>query len=555
MNLMRASSLILLVTCLVAGSTACKQLPQDGEATNDGGSATGQATLGQSDTTIGELLDLTVAGDGKHPVTQWIAIEAPHTESYTFIEYPLEYAAGNAYYWGDWNTRGADYCAVRMLRDYTPVQIDFTLGWYAAVSGRSVAQLKDEFMAVHRRYSGTVEENLGASGQRIGDSYHIETEQFRAGLFTRDDRGEELTIFGLMLKPEQVAAVFTRNREFGDLLEFATEDQPATLAELIATLSGTGARGILDHFEFSSFKQHFWYEPLDGSDSRDYRQATIYTSGLLRWSNPDVCYLAAFDDGRSAQLTFTTGWYEKHCGYPATELDAAFERIFAAAGNGRFNLDSVIDSYDVEFAWAYLDGVNVVRRRYLTPPAPEHALYMLLAGDELFPDAPPRFPTWTPDELPSPVEDTQALEQLISEIAATSPSELPAKFAPGAVREQFELEYQLIQPFTIRDYYTVTDPVTRRRHCEEQLLDESYLEAFGFNHQWFTKQTGLAAGELEREFAALAARFGVEASALSMQPEDTANFQYGPLTISYRRGRHDDHSDDWYSIAPPIWPD
>jgi hypothetical protein len=555
MNVTRARYLLLPAVCLAAGLAACQQATNSNQAQTPDGRTAGQAVTRQSDTTIGELLELTVAGGGKAPVKRWTEIEAPHVEAYSFIEYPLEYAAGHAYYWGDWNTRAADYCAVRMLRDYTPVQIDFTLGWYAAVSGRSVAQLRDEYMAAHQRYGGTVEENIGASGQRVGDSYHIETEQFRAGLFTRDDRGEGLTIFGLMLKPDQLAAVDARNREFTDLLKFATADQPATLAELIAILSGTGARGILDHFDFSDFKQHFWYEPLDGSDQRDYHQATIYNSGPLHWNNPELCYLAAFDDGQSAQLTFTTGWYESHCGHSAAELDAAFEQIFAAAGNGRFGLDSVNASYDVDFAWAYLDRVNVVRRRYLKPPAPDHALYMLLAGDELFPDAPPRFPAWTPDELPSPAEDTQVLEQLIREIAATPPSELPAKFVPGAMREQFELEYQLIQPFTMRDYYTVTDPVTRRRHCEVQLLDESYLESFGFNHEWFTAQTGLAAGELERGFAALAARFGAEASALSMQPGDRASFSYGPLTIEYQRGRHDDHSDDWYSISPPIWPD
>lgn len=550
----RIRIILLLAGCLAWGLSACKQTPASG-GSDTVTAAAEQHVARQSDTTIGELLDQTVAGDGKQAVRRWIEIEQPEAEAYSFIEYPLEYAAGRAYYWGDWQTRAADYCSVRMLRDYTPVQIDFTLGWYAAVSGRSVAQLTDEFLAAHAQYGGTIEENIGASGQRIGDSFHIETDEFRAGLFTREERGEALAIFGLMLKAEQVAAVSKRNREFRELLEFATEDQPATLEDLVAILAESGARGILDHFDFSAFRQHFWYEPLDGSDSRDYQQATIYNFGLLRWDNPRLCYLAAFDDGRSAQLTFATGWYEKHCGYSAADLDNVFGQLIAAAGNGQITLDSGNDDYDVQFSWAYLDGVNLVRRRYLDPPEPNHAQYTLLAGEELFADAAPRFPTWSADELPDTPDSTGRLGQLIAEIAKRPAAELPGAYAGGATHEQIEIEPYLIKPFTMRDYYTLTDPLTQRRLCVIQLLDESHLETFGFNHQWFTEHTGLAAGELEREFSALAAANGVEAAALTMQPGETATFSYGPLTISYQRGRRDDHTDDWYGINPPVWPD
>jgi hypothetical protein len=496
-----------------------------------------------------------VAGDGEAPVKEWIEAEQPYTEAYSFIEYPPEFGSGHAYYWGDWQTRAADYCAVKMLRDYTPAQIDFTLGWYAWLSGRSVAEIKDEYLALHKQKGGTTEENIGASSERIGDNYLIEQDEFRAGLFTRDDMDDSLTIIGLMLKPAQLEVVSDKNREFAELLEFGTEDQAATLADLVALLSGPGARGILDQFDFSYFKRNLWYEPLDGSDTRSYRQATIYLNGLQRWDNPAVCYFAAFDAGDSAQLTFTSGWYEKHSGYSAAELEAAFDELYAAAGNGRIALDSVNDAFDVEFAWAYLDGVNLVRRRYLNPPAPRHAHYMLLAGDELFADAPARFPTWSPAELPQPPAAAGELARLIGEIASTPPAELLNSRAAGARHEQDGLDISLIQPFTMRDYYTLIDPVTQHRLCAAQVLDASYLENFGFNPQWFTDQTELTAGELEREFTALAKSFGVTAAAATMQPGEIASFGYGPLTISYRRGGRDDQADDWYSITPPVWPD
>jgi len=554
MNNTRQCLALIVIIGLTSIFAACNSAREEESASNTAATAAPAAPVPGA-ATIGDLIGQVVAGDGKAPVKEWIAAKQPYAEAYSFIEYPPDFAAGHAYYWGDWQTRAADYCAVRTLRDYTPVQIDFTLGWYSGLSGRSVAELKDEYLAFHAQSGGTKEENIGAGGERIGDTYMIETDEFRAGLFTRDETGEQLAICAVMLKPTQLAVVSEKNREFAELLEFADEDQPATLAELVATLAAQGGRGILDHFDFRAFKRGIWYEPLDGSDPRSYRQATIYNSGLLRWNNPSVCYFAAFDAGDSAQLTFTTGWYANHCGHSAKELNASFDELFAAAGNGQIELDSTNDAYDVEFAWAYLDGVNVVRRRYLNPPQPFHAHYTLLAGDELFADAPPRFPTWLPADLPAPPAEAGELAQLIDEIAETAPGQfLPAR-AAGARHEQVELDLFLIQPFTMRDYYTLTDPITQHRLCAAQILDESYMEDFGFNPQWFEAQTGLTRGELEHEFTVLAGQFGVTAAAATMQPGESAAFDYGPLTITYRRGLREDQADDWYSITPPVWPD
>lgn len=544
-----------LLLSLAGILTACNPAAEDSQEVSGAESPAAPAAPLTGAAAIGSLLKQVVAGDGRQPVKEWIGASQPYAEAYSFIEYPPDFATGHAYYWGDWQTRAADYCAVKTLRDYTPAQIDFTLGWYSWLSGRSVAELKEEYLAYFEECGGTKEENIGASGKRIGDNYMIEQDDFRAGLFTRDEMTDSLAICGVMLKPAQLDVVTEKNREFSELLTFGEEDQPATLADLIAILAAEGGRGILDHFDFSSFKASIWYEPLDRSDLRDYRQATIYNSGLLRWNNPQLCYFAAFDAGVLAQLTFTAGWYEAHCGYTAVELDTAFDELHTAAGNGRINLDSLNDAYDVDFAWAYLDGVNLIRRRYLNPPQPYHAHYMLLAGDELFADAAPRFPTWSPDELPDPPAQAAELAQLINEIAAAPPAQLLLTRAAGARREQDGLDLSLIQPFTMRDYYTLNDPVTQRRLCAAQVLDESYLEAFGFNHQWFTAQTELTPGELERQFTELAKHFNVTAAAATMQPGETVSFSYGPLAITYRRGSREDQTDDWYSIAPPVWPD
>jgi len=239
MNKIRTYFALALTICLLGTLAACNPVPDEGDAGNEAVASSAPPASLPLAVTLGELLELVVAGDGEQPVKRWIAQEQPKSEAYGFIEYPPEYSAGHAYYWGDWITRADDYCAVRTLRDYTPAQIDFTLGWYADLSGRSVKQLEDEFLAEHERLGGQVEQNVSTSGEVIGDSYLIEAEECRAGLFKRDDLGDRLTVFGVMLKPVQLAVVSERNREFGDLLQFASEDQPATLAELVVSLAGS----------------------------------------------------------------------------------------------------------------------------------------------------------------------------------------------------------------------------------------------------------------------------------------------------------------------------
>ncbi|MBN2080952.1 hypothetical protein JW859_01970 [bacterium] len=504
--------------------------------------------------TIGDLIAIVTAGDGRVPVLKWIDWQKPHGEAYSFAyEYPLKYGLGQAYYWGDWDMRIEDYCAVRMQPDYTPVQVDFTLGWYAAVSGRTVSQLRAEYMEQYQQYGGSVEENVGASGNVVGDTYTISTEEFTAKLFERDELGEDRTIFAMMLPVSQVEYVVERNLRFPDLLQFGTEDRPATFTELAGLLREQGARGVLDQFDFSQFTQSTWQAPLVEEEPRGYNHSVMYTYGILQWNARTACYLAAFDDGAFAQLVFTPEWYAAHAGHTASELDSEFDALFAANQGRTLTLDSLNDNFDLEFSYLVLDGVNLVRRRYTAEQAEGGTYYFLLTGEQLFVDAAAEFPSWNAQMLPDKL-GTGALEDLVRETVEQPGNQLVARYVVGALRQEYPVGIHHTSPFTTRQHYVVNETGALRSMCVADLLDETYLDFLEVRPVWFAEILGVSSEDLAAEFTELQAQLGsLEATGDAFeQPGD--GFRYGPVVVTRIAPEHAADGAEWIHIELPDWP-
>lgn len=512
----------------------------------------------ESRLSLEQLIETVSAGDGAGTVRDWIAWRQPYGEAYSFVEYPSEFGAGRAYYWGDWQTRTGEYCAVRMQPDYTPVQVDFTLGWFAGLTGREVAAVRSEFLALHDQYQGDLQPNP-SEAERIGEIFTFVTPEAVARLFTDDSRAEENWIFAMMLPAGQVAKVVARNDPYPELAEFATVNQPATLLELVDLLRERGAGGVLGHFDFSAFKRSKWHAPLDGSGERDYRRATIYLHGSLAWDDPGTCYLAAFDDGARVEVLFTAAWYGAYAGYGADELAAAFDALHAQHGGTVLKLDAANDAYDMQFAYADLGGVTIVRRRYVNPPHAGHEHYVLWAGAPLFADAPVAFPAWGATELPPLRDEAGKLERFVHEVASTPMPELRALRLYGFVHEEWPRKLHQVSPFTMLSTLKLTEITTQRQLCHAEVLDETWLDFIEFRPVWFCEQSGATQGGLEGEFAALLARYGGTrttdaAGTEPARPADARSFTYGPLTVGHIPGGSEDGSEDWYRIDLPTWP-
>lgn len=542
----------LLVPVVAAGLLA--GCPQD-----SGGDGSTEPVVG-NELALRELIDTIAAGDGAALVKEWIAWRQPYGEAYSFLEYPGEYGAGRAYYWGDWQTRMRPFCAVRMQTDYTPVQLDFTLGWFAELTGRTPEDLRQEFMTLHAEHGGDAQPNLRSSGERIGDMFTYSTDAAVVRLFADDNRAVEDWVLAMMLPAEQVAHVVARNDAHPELNEFAAAYQPSTLNELIVLLRERGARGLLQQFDFTAFKRGKWHTPLDGSDQRDYTQATLYLRSSLAWDDPGTCYLSAFDDGARAELLFAAAWYETYLGHSADQLAAEFEALHTQHGGTTLRLDAANDAYDMDFAYVDLEGVTVVRRRYLNPPSPGHTHYVLWAGAPLFADAPTSFPAWSAEELPPLDETAGSFERFIHEVAATPVPQLRAQRLYGFVYEEWPRKLHQVSPFTMLNVLRFTENVTQRQLCHVELLDDTWLEFIEFRPGWFCQLTGAAQGELESEFAALEDRHEAAGSAVQAAADESgehpgaAAFGYGPLTIRHLPGRSPDGSEDWYRIELPTWP-
>jgi hypothetical protein len=549
-NLARAVRLLLML--IAAGLfTGCPR--------SDSGDQPPAAPDG-SRLSLGVLVATVAAGDGAVLVRDWIAWRRPHGEAYSFLEYADDYGVGRAYYWGDWQTRRQPFCAVRMQKDYTPVQIDFTLGWFEELTGNTPEDLRQEFMSLHAEHQGDAQPNLRQTGERVGEILTYATPTAVVRLFADDSRAVEHWVLAMMLPAEQVARVVARNDPHPELNEFGTENQPATLDAMIELLRGSGARGMLQQFDFTAFKRSKWHTPLDGSDLRDYTQATIYLRSSLAWDDPGTCYLSAFDGGARAELLFAAAWYETFAGYSADELAIEFEALHAQHGGTTIRLDAANDAYDMDFAYVDLDGVTVVRRRYLKPPHPGHAHYILWAGPPLFADAPTSFPAWDADELPPLRDKAGSFEQFIHAVATTPVPQLRAQRLYGFIFEEWPRRLHQVSPFTMLNVLRSTETVTQRQLCHVELLDETWLELLEFRPDWFCQQTGASQGDLESEFAALRSLYGAAdttdraGTGEGGQQPRAAGFGYGPLTIRHLPGPSPDGSEDWYRIELPTWP-
>ncbi len=542
----------LLVALVAVGLAA--GCPQDGDSDRST-----EPTVG-SELSLRKLIDIVAAGDGAALVKDWIAWRQPYGEAYSFLEYPGEFGAGRAYYWGDWQTRTQAFCAVRMQTDYTPVQVDFTLGWFAELTGRTAADLRQEFMSLYAEHGGDSEPNLRDSGERIGEMLTYSTDAAVVRLFADDSRAARHWVLAMMLPAEQVARVVARNDAHPELNEYATEYQPATLSELIVLLREQGARGMLQQFDYTAFKRGKWHTPLDGSDPRDYQQATIYLRSSLAWDDPGTCYFSAFDDGARAQLLFAAAWYETYLGHSADQLAAEFDALLAQHDGTLLRLDAANDAYDMEFGYLDLDGVTAVRRRYLSPPSPGHAHYVLWAGAPLFAAAPASFPAWSADELPPLGEAAGPFERFVHEVAATPVPELRAQRLYGFSYEEWPRKLHQVSPFTMLNVLRSTEDVTQRQLCYVELLDDTWLVLIEFRPDWFCRLTGATQGGLESEFAALEDRYEAAGTAVPGSSNESGDhggavaFEYGPLTIRHLPGDSPDGSEDWYRIELPTWP-
>ena len=492
-------------------------------------------------------------GDSGPVVLSWFTHEEPLVEAYSFLEYPEDYAIGRAYYWGDWQTRADNYCAVRMQKNYIPVSLDLTLGWYSAVTGFSVEKLREQFMVVYNVNQGTLEEITGKDGSRVGDRYSFVLDGIDVELLTRDAMSEDLVILAMKYSTEHLEKVMAAKERYPEFREAGATDRDATLAELVTVLAEERARGVLDQFDYSGFKHHQVYAPPHDPDKVDYREATFYQSGDLFWSAVDMCTVGIYDDGARTLLLFTPAWYADHCGHSAEDLAAEFDGLLAAHGGRRLAVDTELDDYDVEFEYCYTGEVNVIRRNYTSYRDGGHSIYFLQSGPELFPDAAGHVPAWTPEDLP--VEDDPGpLARFIHGLATTGMNELRGRYFFNG--HSTTLYTKLFEPqlFTTRQRLDVLDYSKHRQLAQVYIMDQTYFEEVRFTPVWFEELLGTPAVELGADFASLLAAAGGNQAPAGAE-DFTQSFQYGPLTISLDPGGvADEGYDTWYRIEFPTWP-
>lgn len=491
-----------------------------------------------------QIADAFVRGDGKEPVLPWICKEQPRAEAHSFIEYGPSQRRGHVYRWGSTANLVAGQCAVYMLWDYTPAQLSFSLAWYSRISGIASAELRDQCLKLltdleEEEQSTSAGEIRSREGWQIARGDGVDIQFF--------DTGEETpgtALFELSLTPEQAALVMERNACFTELKEFASEDTPATLHELVSLMSTRGARSILDQYDFSVFKQMSWHTPLDGSDDRDYSQATSYMTGGFIWNTTYLAYISAFNEGRRAQFIFTPSWYAKRNGISAAELALEFDSLLETNEGTRIVFDADNDAYDVEFAYCHVDGVNVVRRQYLKVANPEEqVLYTLYADDEMFPDAPPGV-IQGEALLPPAHKKANELELLLREMASMPTAELRKLHIVGFQRDERDIPPHMTGPFSMRQFFDYIAPVTRHQLATITLFNDTYVESFKLTPAWLATKLDMDWQDVDLQFLELAAACGAQDGA----------FSFGKISISREAGKHTDGVDTWYTCEFPTWP-
>jgi hypothetical protein len=519
-------------------------------ACNTGGeSTTGSSTAGTRTAakpqplSLEEIADAFVRGDGKDPVVGWIAHEIPRAEVHSFLEYGSGQRRGHVYRWGNNMNLEAGLCAVYMLWDYTPVQLSLNLAWYSKVSRISPEALRAQCLELMKELedieSSSTQEIRPRDGWQVAHGDGVDFQFYDTG---EDTPGTAM--FELSLTPEQAALVMERNARFTELREFASVDTPATLDELVSLMSTQGARGILDQYDFSTFKQMSWHEPLDRSEIRGYSQATSYMAGGFIWNTTYLAYLSAFDDGRRTQFMFTPSWYAKRNGISTAALDLEFDNLLAANGGKRVVFDADNDAYDVAFAYCYVNRVNVVRRQYLKAANPaEQVLYTLYADNELFPDAPDGL-TQGQALLPPAGERANELELLLREMASLPTAELRKLHIVGFQRDERNIPPHKTGPFSTRQFFDYIAPVTRHRLATITLLNDTYVESYKFTPAWLGSQLDMDWQDVDQQFIEFAAAYSAQ----------DGTFSFGEITISREAGEHPDGVDTWYTCEFPTWP-
>jgi hypothetical protein len=532
MRVIASLLLLLLASCNTSGESTT------------GGSTTGTRTPPKPQPlSLEQIAEVFARGDGKIPVLGWIVYEMPYAEAHSFIEYGPGQRRGHVYRWGNNLNLEAGLCAVYMLWDYTPVQLSFNLAWYSNVSGIAPQNLREQCLELVAQpaeaESSTVQGLLLREGWQVAHGDGVDFQFYDTG---EDTPGTAM--FELSLTPEHAALVMERNARFTELREFASVDTPATLPELVSLMSTQGARGILDRYDFSIFKQMSWHEPLDRSEIRGYSQATSYMTGGFVWNTTYLAYLSAFDEGRRVQFMFTPSWYAKRNGISAAELALEFDDLLDANGGKRVVFDADNDAYDVDFAYCYVDGVNVVRRQYIKAANPEEqVLYTLYADNELFPDAPDGL-TQGQALLSQAGERANKLELLLREMIGLSTTELIKQRIVGFQRDERDIPPHKTGPFSTRQFYDYIAPVTRHRLATVTLLNDTYVESFKFTPAWLGSQLDMDWQDVDQLFLELAASHGAQDGA----------FSFGEISVSREAGEHPDGVHTWYTCEFPTWP-
>jgi len=535
---------LILVLSLVLGS--CKVTDEDSRG---GGSQAVPLPRAES---VDDLVAAVTNGEATPVVLGWFELEKPRIEAYSFLEYPEEFGPGEAYYWGEWQTRSDNYCSVRMQKNYLPVSVDLTLGWLAGVAGAEVADLQGQFHALYEVHGGTVEELKGHEGERVGDRFTFERDGTVVELLTRDVMAEELEILAIKLTADKLAEVMAAVERYPEFKEFGTADQDATLLDLIELIDEERAVGLLNQFDYSGFKRHQIFAPAHEVEDYPYIEATFYQNGTLWWASEIMCLAGFYDDGDKTQLLFTPAWYAAHCGHTADELSAEFDGLLVEHGHHRLMHDAYHDDYDVEYTYAYIGEVNLIRRRYTSYKDGSHAIYLLQSGPQLHQGAAAGIPAWQGAELPFS-EEPGPLEDFLRLLMDNSVAQLRTKHFFSFESTNFDTKLYTPQPFTTRQRLELFDYKRNSRlKCRIHTLDQTYIEDVTFTPAWFDEVSEGSALELGADFDRLLSEYGT-----SQESPDGAFAEwvgFGPVIISREPGTDPAGAASWYRIQFPIWP-